>query len=130
MESPLRAGAGEPGLRLIETALWDGAACPRRDGHLARLSATGAADAGFRIGVNSGVSRVLIQPGGKVVVAGGFTQATSNSGPATRNGTRQPHASSASRGIPTTARKATSLCRTPSAARAPASAATRSRSSA
>lgn len=40
MESPLRAGAGEPGLKLIETALWDGAACPRRDGHLARLSAS------------------------------------------------------------------------------------------
>ena len=51
--------------------------------NLARLSATGAADAGFRIGVNSGVSRVLIQPGGKVVVAGGFTQATSNSGTST-----------------------------------------------
>ena len=40
MESPLRAGAGDPGLKLIETALWDGAACPRRDGHLARLSAS------------------------------------------------------------------------------------------
>ena len=42
MESPLRAGAGEPGLRLIETALWDGAACPRIAGHLARLSASAA----------------------------------------------------------------------------------------
>ncbi len=42
MESPLRAGAGQPGLRLIETALWDGAACPRLAGHLARLTASAA----------------------------------------------------------------------------------------
>lgn len=38
MESPLRAGSDDPGLRLIETALWDGAACPRIEGHLARLA--------------------------------------------------------------------------------------------
>jgi 4-amino-4-deoxychorismate lyase len=42
MESPLRAGADTPGLKLIETALWDGAACPRIAGHLARLSASAA----------------------------------------------------------------------------------------
>ena len=42
MESPLRAGADAPGLRLIETALWDGAACPRLAGHLARLSESAA----------------------------------------------------------------------------------------
>lgn len=38
MESPLRAGSDDPGLRLIETAFWDGAACPRIPRHLARLS--------------------------------------------------------------------------------------------
>lgn len=42
MESPLCAGAGQPGLRLIETALWDGAVCPRLGGHLARLTASAA----------------------------------------------------------------------------------------
>ncbi|RQP04376.1 MAG: aminotransferase class IV [Paracoccus sp. BP8] len=39
MESPLRAGSDDPGLRLIETVLWDGAGCPRIEGHLARLAA-------------------------------------------------------------------------------------------
>lgn len=39
MESPFRAGSDEPGLRLIETALWDGGHCPRLAGHLARLVA-------------------------------------------------------------------------------------------
>ena len=43
MEDPLRAAADDPGLRLIETALWDGAACPRLEGHLARLTASAAA---------------------------------------------------------------------------------------
>ncbi|MCV2447018.1 aminotransferase class IV family protein [Paracoccus sp. DMF] len=38
MESPLRAGSDDPQLRLIETALWDGAVCPRLAGHLARLA--------------------------------------------------------------------------------------------
>lgn len=38
MESPLRAESEDPQLRLIETALWDGAGCPRLAGHLARLS--------------------------------------------------------------------------------------------
>lgn len=37
MESALREGGGEPGLRLIETVLWDGAAAPRWPLHLARL---------------------------------------------------------------------------------------------
>ncbi|WP_104492865.1 aminotransferase class IV family protein [Paracoccus denitrificans] len=39
MESPLCAGSDDPGLRLIETVLWDGARCPRIEGHLARLAA-------------------------------------------------------------------------------------------
>lgn len=42
MESPLRTGAGQPGLKLVETALWDGASCPRLAGHLARLTASAA----------------------------------------------------------------------------------------
>jgi 4-amino-4-deoxychorismate lyase len=37
VESALSEGAGEPGLRLIETLLWDGAAFPRLALHLARL---------------------------------------------------------------------------------------------
>ena len=37
MESALREGGGEPGLRLIETVLWDGVAAPRWPLHLARL---------------------------------------------------------------------------------------------
>lgn len=43
MESALCGGADDPGLRLIETALWDGAGCPRIEGHLARLAAGAAA---------------------------------------------------------------------------------------
>ncbi len=38
MESTLRRGAGKPGLRLIETIAWDGAAFGRLDLHLARLA--------------------------------------------------------------------------------------------
>ena len=37
MESALREGGREPGLRLIETMLWDGRAAPRWALHLARL---------------------------------------------------------------------------------------------
>ena len=37
MESALREGGRQPGLRLIETVLWDGAAAPRWPVHLARL---------------------------------------------------------------------------------------------
>ena len=37
MESALREGGGEPGLKLIETVLWDGRAAPRWPLHLARL---------------------------------------------------------------------------------------------
>ena len=37
MESALREGGGEPGLRLIETVLWDGRRAPRWPLHLARL---------------------------------------------------------------------------------------------
>ncbi|MBV0890347.1 aminotransferase class IV family protein [Paracoccus sp. Z118] len=43
MESPFRAAADDPALRLIETVLWHGAACPRIGGHLARLTASAAA---------------------------------------------------------------------------------------
>ncbi len=38
MESPLYPAIDDPELRLIETALWDGRACPLIDRHLARLS--------------------------------------------------------------------------------------------
>jgi 4-amino-4-deoxychorismate lyase len=37
VESALREGGGEPGLRLIETMLWDGARAPRWALHLERL---------------------------------------------------------------------------------------------
>ena len=37
MESALREGGGKPGLRLIETVLWDGASAPRWALHMARL---------------------------------------------------------------------------------------------
>ncbi|MFO1203064.1 MAG: aminotransferase class IV family protein [Tabrizicola sp.] len=37
MEGALREGGGEPGLKLIETVLWDGGAAPRWVLHLARL---------------------------------------------------------------------------------------------
>ncbi|MFN3994231.1 MAG: aminotransferase class IV family protein [Tabrizicola flagellatus] len=37
MEGALREGGGEPGLKLIETVLWDGRAAPRWPLHLARL---------------------------------------------------------------------------------------------
>ncbi|WP_413687634.1 aminotransferase class IV family protein [Rhodobacter sp. Har01] len=37
MESALREGGGAPGLRLIETVLWDGTAAPRWPLHAARL---------------------------------------------------------------------------------------------
>jgi 4-amino-4-deoxychorismate lyase len=37
VEGALREGGGEPGLRLIETVLWDGCAAPRWPLHLARL---------------------------------------------------------------------------------------------
>ncbi|WP_412917548.1 aminotransferase class IV [Pseudogemmobacter blasticus] len=43
MESALREGGREPGLRLIETVLWEGRAAPRWPLHLARLRAGAAA---------------------------------------------------------------------------------------
>ena len=43
VESALREGGGEPGLKLIETVLWDGARLPRWPLHLARLRAVGGA---------------------------------------------------------------------------------------
>jgi 4-amino-4-deoxychorismate lyase len=43
VESPLCAGAGAKGLKLIETMLWDCAAVPRLSLHLARLVAGAAA---------------------------------------------------------------------------------------
>lgn len=52
MEDTLRAAADDPALRLIETVLWDGAACPRLPGHLARLTA-GAAALGWPCDANA-----------------------------------------------------------------------------
>ncbi|HEX9857329.1 MAG TPA: aminotransferase class IV, partial [Paracoccaceae bacterium] len=43
VESTLSAGAGEPGLRLIETLAWDGARFLRLARHLARLERSAAA---------------------------------------------------------------------------------------
>ena len=43
MESALREGSGQPGLRLIETLRWDGARLVRGDRHLARLALSAAA---------------------------------------------------------------------------------------
>ncbi|MDB5659144.1 MAG: 4-amino-4-deoxychorismate lyase [Cypionkella sp.] len=43
MESALRAGAGAPGLKLIETMAWDGAQLVRLPLHLARLAASARA---------------------------------------------------------------------------------------
>ena len=42
MESALREGGGEPGLRLIETLLWDGVRAPRWALHRARLRRSAA----------------------------------------------------------------------------------------
>jgi 4-amino-4-deoxychorismate lyase len=42
VESALRDGAGQPGLTLIETLGWDGAAFPRLSLHLARLARSAA----------------------------------------------------------------------------------------
>ena len=42
MESALREGGGEPGLRLIETVLWDGAHAPRWALHRERLQRSAA----------------------------------------------------------------------------------------
>ncbi|SMO40491.1 aminotransferase class IV family protein [Paracoccus laeviglucosivorans] len=42
MESPFHPALDDPQLRLIETALWDGAACPMAGGHLARLQSAAA----------------------------------------------------------------------------------------
>ena len=54
MESALREFGGAPGLRLIETMLWDGARFPRLPLHLARL-ARGAAALGWDVpGIDPG----------------------------------------------------------------------------
>jgi 4-amino-4-deoxychorismate lyase len=50
VESALRDAAGEPGLKLIETMLWDGTCVPRWPLHLARLTA-GAAALGWAVPV-------------------------------------------------------------------------------
>jgi 4-amino-4-deoxychorismate lyase len=42
VESALREGGGAPGLKLIETMLWDGTAAPRWPLHLARLQRSAA----------------------------------------------------------------------------------------
>ena len=43
MESTLRDGVNAPGLKLIETLLWDGADCPRLALHQARMARSAAA---------------------------------------------------------------------------------------
>lgn len=43
MESALRECGGQPGLRLIETMLWDGAGVPRLSRHAARMAAAARA---------------------------------------------------------------------------------------
>jgi 4-amino-4-deoxychorismate lyase len=43
LESALRDGANDPGLKLIETLLWDGEKCPRLPLHQARLARSAAA---------------------------------------------------------------------------------------
>lgn len=52
MESTLRRGAGTPGLTLIETLGWNGAAFSRLDRHIARLAAS-AARLGWRCDADS-----------------------------------------------------------------------------
>jgi 4-amino-4-deoxychorismate lyase len=42
VESALRQGGGQPGLKLIETVLWDGTRAPRWPLHLARLRGSAA----------------------------------------------------------------------------------------
>ena len=86
MESTLRAGAVEPGLRLIETMLWDGAAVPRLPLHLARL-ARGAAALGWDMpeariaGLLGGVAggpwrlRLTLGAGGDVALEAGAVPA-------------------------------------------------------
>ncbi len=63
MESSLCAGTDDPGLRLIETVLWDGAACPRLAGHLARLTRSAAA-LGWACNADL-AARALVGPAGR-----------------------------------------------------------------
>ncbi|HMM08384.1 MAG TPA: aminotransferase class IV family protein [Paracoccus solventivorans] len=62
MENPLCAGADDPALRLIETVLWDGAACPRLRLHLARLQA-GAATLGWPCDTEAAAAALVAPPG-------------------------------------------------------------------
>lgn len=62
MENPLCAGADDAGLRLIETVLWDGAACPRLRLHLARLQA-GAAALGWPCDAGAAADALAAPPG-------------------------------------------------------------------
>lgn len=62
MENPLCAGADDAGLRLIETVLWDGAACPRLRLHLARLQA-GAAALGWGCDTGAAAAALTAPPG-------------------------------------------------------------------
>ena len=86
MESTLRARAVEPGLRLIETMLWDGAGVPRLPLHLARM-ARGAAALGWDMpegriaGLLGGVAggpwrlRLTLGAGGDVALEAGAVPA-------------------------------------------------------
>lgn len=62
MESALYAGAREPGLKLIETMLWDGDRVPRLAGHMARLAAS-AVMLGWECDLDA-VLRAVVGPGG------------------------------------------------------------------
>lgn len=58
MEGALREGSGEPGLRLIETLLWDGARAVRAELHAARMaSAALALGWGFEAGRFAALAR-------------------------------------------------------------------------
>ena len=63
MESALRDGAGEPGLKLIETMRWDGAGVPRLALHLARLRA-GAVALGWTCPPDVGARLAAVGPDG------------------------------------------------------------------
>ena len=59
MESPFYPAADDPGLRLIESALWDGQCCPLIDRHMARLS-DGAARLGWDVDLAAARAAILL----------------------------------------------------------------------
>ena len=79
MESTLRRGAGDEGLRLIETIGWDGARFARLDLHLARLAGSasrlgwacdlGAVEAALFSAVSSAPARIRLTLGARGEIA-------------------------------------------------------------